>query len=192
MADERSVGDVNQHVKKLPNRRSQIPGQKIVAGGGHQKENDEREQSELLKRKVRQPSEIPVRSEKADDRILVAQTVELDDGKNAVNSAQKERCHAQMTPIIEKRQKARVQPTERSDAQNDVKQQKRCGTCSANDQCFGSRKRKQQISQCDKNSQIRRYSREQKKIVYALLPIPSDCLVLVAHDLAPIGIEPST
>src|SRR5882724_5228777 len=97
-----------------------------------------------------------------------------------------------MAPIIEKRQKPRVQPTERSDAQNDVKQQKRCGTCSANDQCFGSRKRKQQIAQCDENSQIRRYSSEQKKIVHALLPIPSDCLVLVAHGLAPMGIEART
>src|SRR5439155_11731567 len=131
-------------------------------------------------------------SEKADERILVAQTVKLDYAKNAVNSAYKKRCHAQMTPIIEKGQKTRVQPAERSDAQNDVKQEECSGTGRSNDQRFGSRKRKQQISQCDENSQIRRYSRKQKKIVRALLPIPSDCLVLVAHGLAPIGIEPST
>ena len=87
MADQRCVGDVNQHVKKFPNRRSQISEPKIVAGRGHQKKNDECEQSELLKRKVCQTSEIPVRSEKADERILVAQTVELDNAKNAVNSA---------------------------------------------------------------------------------------------------------
>ena len=56
--DQERVRQVNQHVQALPDGRGQVVQPEIVAGGGHQKQNQQREKSEPLKGKVGQAAVI--------------------------------------------------------------------------------------------------------------------------------------
>src|SRR5215467_3888650 len=115
MSDKQRVGYVHQHVQPFPNRRSEVAQPKVMAGRGHQKENDQSKEAQLLKREVRQTGEIVIGDEKADQGISIAQCVELYNRKGTVNQTEKEGDDAQMTSVIQQRQQARIQTAQRSD-----------------------------------------------------------------------------
>jgi len=104
-----------------------------VTGGGHQKKDHEGEESKLLKGKLREAGESSVGRKQADEGVLVAQTVKLNDAKNSVNGPHKKSRHTQMPPVVKKGQEPRIQPAERSNTQNDMKQQKCRGTSGTNE-----------------------------------------------------------
>ena len=76
MTDQQSVGEINKRVQPLPNRRSQIIEPKIVACGRHQKQNYQRDQTQNLKRKIRNAREARIADQNTDKRIN-ASDVEL-------------------------------------------------------------------------------------------------------------------
>ena len=89
----------------------------------HEKKNHESEKAQLLKREIRETSEILIRNQQTDERIFIPKTVELSDCDHTVDRAQKKRDNTEMPAIIKQWQKRRVQPTERPDAEDDVKKQ---------------------------------------------------------------------
>jgi hypothetical protein len=90
-----------------------------------------------------------------------------------------------MPAIIKQRQKSRVQSTERPDAEDDVKKQESGGSSCADNQGFRRGIGKEKRADSDKQRQIERDSSDQHKIVDALLAIPGNGLILMAHGLAP-------
>src|ERR1700687_6062011 len=115
MRDQQSVSCVDQHVQPLPNRRREIPQPEIVAGRGHQEENQKREESQSLERKLRQAVIPGVADEYADQRIDVAKGMKLNDGECPVRQSEQKRCDSQMPPVVEQGKKTWVQPAERTD-----------------------------------------------------------------------------
>jgi hypothetical protein len=108
-----------------------------VARRCHEEKNHESDKAQLLKGEIREASEILIRSQQTDERILITETVELSDCGYAVDRSQKKRYYTEMPAIIEQWQKRRVQPTERPDAEDDVEKQESGGSSRADDQGFG-------------------------------------------------------
>jgi hypothetical protein len=158
-----------------------------VARRRHEKENHESDKAQLLKREIREASEILIRSQQTDERVLVTETVELSDCGHAVDRSQKKRYYAEMPAIIEQWQKRRVQPTERPDAKNDVKKQESGGSSCADDQGFRRSIGKEKRADSDKQHQIEHDSNDEHNIVDAFLAIPGNGLVLMAHGVSPEG-----
>jgi hypothetical protein len=158
-----------------------------MAGRRHEKKNHESEKAQLLKWEIREASEVLIRTQKTDERVLVTETVELSDCDHAVDRSQKKRYNAEMPAIVEQWQKRRVQPTERSDAEDDVKKQESGGSSRADNQGFRRRIGKEKRADSDKQRQIECDSGNQHNIVDAFLAIPGNGLVLMAHGVAPEG-----
>src|SRR2546430_16746574 len=104
----------------------------VVTGCGHQIENDKREESERLERKIGKAPVSRIADKHAYQRIDIAETVELHDGEHAMREAEQEHGHTQVAAIVEQRQKAPVEPAEGADAENHVQQEQRRGSESAN------------------------------------------------------------
>src|SRR5947209_15283967 len=62
--------------------------------------------------------------------------MKLDDRKHTVCQRKREHHHAEMTTVVEERQKSAVQSRQRANAENDVQQHKRRGCERADQQCF--------------------------------------------------------
>src|SRR6266481_5044761 len=94
----------------------------------HKKKNYKGQKAQLLKGKIREASEILIRSQQADERIFIPETVELFDCGRTVDRAKKKRDNAEVPAVIKQWQKRWGQPTERPDAEDDVKKQggKKC------------------------------------------------------------------
>ena len=54
MRDQQRIRRIDEHVQPLPDRRRQIVQPEIVTGRRHQKQNQQREEAERLKREVGQ------------------------------------------------------------------------------------------------------------------------------------------
>jgi hypothetical protein len=104
-----------------------------------------------------------------------------------VDRAQKKRGYTEMPAIIKQWQKLRVQPTERPDAEDDMKKQESGGSSRADNQGFRCSIGKEKRTDSDKQRQIERDSGDQHNIVDAFLAIPGDGLILTAHGVAPEG-----
>ena len=92
-----------------------------------------------------------------------------------------------MPAIIKQWQKLRVQPTERPDAEDDMKKKERGGSSRADRQRFCRSIGKQKRADSDKQCQIERDSGDQHHIVDAFLAIPGNGLILMAHGVASRG-----
>ena len=97
----------------------------------HEKKNHESEKAQLLKREIREASEILIRSQDADERILIPETVELPDCGHTVDRSQNKSDYTDVPAIIKQWQKRRIQPTERPDAEDDVEKQESGGSSRA-------------------------------------------------------------
>ena len=91
-----------------------------MAGGCHEKQNDEREHPKLLKREVNEAAVVAARDENTDDGIHVAKRVELNEPEHAVARAEQEGCHTEMAAVIQQRQKASIETAQRANRQDDV------------------------------------------------------------------------
>src|SRR5271169_2418328 len=92
-----------------------------------------------------------------------------------------------MAAVVQQGKKSRIQPAKRPDTQNHVQQQKCRRACAANNERFGRGVGKQQRAEADEKSNIEHDSREKNSVVDALLAIPSDGLILMAHGVLPDG-----
>src|SRR6266404_3031848 len=158
-----------------------------MARRGHKKKNYKGEKAQLLKGEIREASEILIRSQQADERIFIPETVELFDCGRTVDRAQKKRDNAEVPAIIKQWQKRWVQPTERPDAEDDVKKQESGGSRRADNQSCRGSIGKEKCADSDKQRQVERDSGDQHNIVDAFLAIPSNGLILMAHGVAPEG-----
>src|SRR6266478_1308151 len=89
-----------------------------------------------------------------------------------------------MAAVVQQGKKSRIQTAKRPDAQNHVQKQKRRGTCGPNNKRFGRGIGKQQRAESDEKRDIERDSGENHHVVDALLAIPTDRLILMAHGVA--------
>jgi len=149
----------------------------------HKKKNYKSEKAQLLKGEVREASEILIRSQDADERILIPETVELPDCGHTVDRSQNKSDYTEVPAIIKQWQKRRVQPAERSDAEDDVKKQESGGSSRADNQSCRRNIGKEKCADFDKHIQIERDSGDQHNIVNAFLAIPGNGLILMAHAL---------
>ena len=122
----------------------------------HEKKNHESEKTQLLKREIREASKILIRCQQTDERVLITETVELSDCDDTVDRSQKKGDYTEMPAIIKQWQKLRVQPTERSDAEDDVKKQESGGSSCADRQGFRRSIGKQKRADSDKQRHIDR------------------------------------
>jgi hypothetical protein len=90
----------------------------IMACGCHQEENYQRKQTGLLKRKIGNAVEPRVRSEHAYQWIHVSERMKLNNRKDTVYKRQEKHCHTEMSPVIEQRQEAPVEPAQRPDRED--------------------------------------------------------------------------
>jgi len=158
-----------------------------MARSRHEKKNHQSEKAQLLKGEIRKASEILIRSQQTDERVLITETVELSDCDHTVDRSQKKGDYTEMPAIIKQWQKLRVQPTERPDAEDDVKEQESGGSSCADRQGFRRGIGKQKRADSDKQRQIERDPSDQHDIVNAFLAIPGNGLILMAHGVAPEG-----
>src|ERR1700751_6474388 len=108
MTNQQGISHIHQHVQSLPHGRGQVPEPKVMTRRRHEKKNHESEKTQLLKREIREASEILIRSQQTDERIFIPETVELSDCGHAVNRAQKKRDNTKVPALIKQRQKLRV------------------------------------------------------------------------------------
>ena len=158
-----------------------------MARSRHEKKNHQSEKAQLLKGEIRKASEILIRSQQADERIFIPETVELFDCGRTVDRAQKKRDNAEVPAIIKQWQKRWVQPTERPDAEDDVKKQESGGSRRADNQSCRRSIWEEKRTHSDIQRQIERDSGDQHNIVDAFLAIPGNGLILMTHGVAPEG-----
>src|ERR1700751_1974631 len=168
MSNEQGIRHIHEHVQSLPHGWCQVPEPKVVARRCHEKKNHESEKAQLLKGKIREASEILIRSQQTDERVLITETVELPDCGHAMDCSQKKGHHAEMPAVIEQWQKLRVQPAERPDAEDDVEKQESGGSSRADRQGFRRGIGKEKRADSDKQRQIECDSSDQHNIVDAL------------------------
>src|SRR5258708_23868375 len=126
MSNQQGISHIHEHVQSLPQGWSQVPEQKVMARRRHEKKNHKSEKAQLLKREIREASEILIRSQQADERIFIPETVELPDCGRTVDRSQNKSDYTEVPAIIKQWQERRVQPTERSNAEDDMEKQE-CG-----------------------------------------------------------------
>src|SRR6266436_1862797 len=153
----------------------------------HKKKNYKGEKAQLLKGEIWEASEILIRSQDADERIFIPETVELPDCGRTVDRSQNKSNYTEVPAIIKQWQKRRVQPTERPDAEDDVKKQESGGSSCADRQGYRRSIGEEKCADFDKRRQIERNSGDQHNIVDAFLAIPGNGLILMAHGVAPEG-----
>src|SRR5258705_1557496 len=187
MTNQQAITHIHERVQILPHWGGQAPEPKVMARRRHKKKNYKGEKAQLLKGEIREASEILIRSQQADERIFIPETVELFDCGRTVDRAQKKRDNAEVPAIIKQWQKRRIQPTERPDAEDDVKKQESGGSRRADNQSCGGSIRQEECADSDKQRQVERDSGDQHNIVDAVLAIPSNGLILMAHGVAPEG-----
>src|SRR5216684_9326958 len=125
VANQKGVRHVDQHMKGLPDGRSQVPQPEIMTGGCHEKKNQEGQKTELLEGEVGQAAEVLIRRQEADERVFISEAMKLNDRKDSVRCAQQKSDDSQMAAIVQQGKKSRIQPAKRPDAQNHVQKQKR-------------------------------------------------------------------
>src|SRR5712692_5875263 len=187
MANQQGVSHIDQHVKGFPDGRSQVPQPEIMAGGCHEKKNQESQKTELLEGEVGQAPEVLIRRQEADERVFISEAMKLNDRKDSVHCAQQKSDDSQMAAIVQPGKKSRIQPAKRPDAQNHVQKQKCRRAGGANNERFDRGIRKQQRAEADEKCDIEHDSREKHNVVDALLAIPTDGLILMAHGVVPEG-----
>lgn len=107
-----------------------------MAGGGHQKQNQQGKKAQNLKRKILQRAIVGIGSKNRKDRINIAQTVKLDDVKNPMHHPNQKCSDPQMPSVVQQWQKTMIQTRHWPNAQNELQHDKGQGTGSPNDQGF--------------------------------------------------------
>src|SRR5579871_1176158 len=165
----------------LPNRGREIVQPEIVAGDGHEEEDREREESEDLKRKIGEAEEARVADEEADQRVQVAQRVELKNRKCAVPQGEHEHGDAEVAAVVEQRQKSAVEPAQGADAEDDVQQEKRGGAESADQQGFGGGVGVDQRPDSHEEREVQRQSAGEDAVVNLLGAVPTHRQIADTH-----------
>ena len=115
VANEQRVREVYQHVQTFPDRRGQIVQPEVMAGGGHQKQNQKRKEAQALEGKVGQAAVACVADEQAHQRIQISQGVKLKNGKCSMRQREREHGDAEMATVVQERQKPPVEPAQGAD-----------------------------------------------------------------------------
>src|SRR5438309_3207448 len=107
--------------------------------------------------------------------------MKLDDRERTVRQREREHHHAEMTTVVEERQKSAVQSRQRANAQNDVEQRKRRGCERPDQQCFDRQLRTKRGLYTEEDDKKREEQTTGHQIVAAFLRIPRDGSVGGTH-----------
>ncbi len=179
--DEQRVGEVDAHVQPLPDRRREVREPEVVARRRHQEEDGERRRAELLERKLRDASPPPVARQQADERILVAQGVELEERQAPVDEGAEKHRDPEVAPIPQQRQKPPVEPRERPDGEHDVQESDRERAESTDHQGFGGPFGTRGERGAGEYREVENYGAENHGVVALLARRPADGEVAGAH-----------
>ena len=132
--EDQRIGHVDQHVQRLPDWRREVAKPEVMAGRGHQDDDHQGAGSQGLEGELGDAVDARVRGEQADDRVHVAEGVELERREGAVQEGHGRHGDAQVPAVVEQRQPPRVAARERPDAEDDVQQHERRRTEPADQQ----------------------------------------------------------
>src|SRR6266853_4269700 len=110
MQHEQRISDIHHHMQRFPNRCAQVREPEVVAGSGHQEQNDEREESKRLKWHTGDRTAEWTAFEDAQDGIGVTACVISNDDQSRVDQAKSEHRYPGVTAIVEHWQEFRIQP----------------------------------------------------------------------------------
>src|SRR5262249_60447712 len=99
-------------------------------------------------------------------------------------------CYSEMPAVVKQRQEPRKQTAQRTDDQDNVKQQERASPEPADQQRFDGGIRVNHRPQTNKQSEINSDASEHHRIVNPLLAVPTDSAIGMAHCGAPFAREP--
>jgi hypothetical protein len=92
-----------------------------------------------------------------------------------------------MAAIVEQREKPPIQPTERTEAQYDMEENKRRHTERADEQDLIGDERENDLTQNTEEDEKKAHSADEHEVVEALLPVPLRGAVFEAHVLCSTG-----
>ena len=181
MRNEQGVSEIHQHVQRLPHGWGEVTQPEVMAGSGHQEQDNERDESKRLKREVGEAAVIAIGKQEADQRVGITERMKLKDRKRAVNQAQKKRRRSKVPAIVEQRKKAGIESAQRTDAKDYRKQKESRGAAAADNQRFRGGGGMKQDTEADESSEINHDASNEDGIVPTILRIPANGGVLVAH-----------
>jgi hypothetical protein len=190
--EQQHVGQIDELMQRLPHGRPEIAEPEVVARRRHDEQNDQRAEAEDLERELRDVAEVRERrgviatvcSEDADEWVRIAERMKLNDREDAMHQREQRHRHSEMAAIVEQREKARIEPRQRTDGEDDVQQQKPRDRREADDESLRRRARMPQRGDRAEHARGEQDEAEQREIVELLLPIPADGFVSVAHKSA--------
>src|SRR6516225_2261120 len=107
--------------------------------------------------------------------------MKLDDREHTVRQREREHHHAEMTPVVEERQKSAVQSRQRANAEDDVEQRERRGCERPDQQCFDRQLRTKRGLYAEEHDEKRDDQTAGHHVVAAFLRIPRDGSVGGTH-----------
>ena len=127
MHDQQSIGDIERHVERLPDPRSQKHQPEVMAGGGHQEKHEQGGDAERLEREVDEFCIVrPGRQFVDEVHQIVLRQVPCEQ-EAEMRERDEKRQHSEMTPVVQQRQEAAVEPRQRADRQDNRQHEERAG-----------------------------------------------------------------
>ena len=152
-----------------------------MAGGSHQKENDQCEKAQRLKGKIHHASITRIADEQTYQWIQISERMKLEESKAAMRQTHQECRDTQMPPVVQQGEESTIQPRQWTDAQHDIQQEKRTCAEPADQKRFSGGIGIQQRSDSRKSREIHNQKGNENDIVDFLLPVPADRSILDAH-----------
>ncbi len=190
MHHRETVGAVDQHVQRLPDRRRKKLQPVIVAGRGEQQENEKRAEAERLERKADEAAIVRPDRQLGDDigqRVLHRIPF---DHEGRMQRRDDECQDAEMPPVVEQRQEARAQPRQRPDREDRGQHQERAQAEGADAKIDPGRTvfgRMQVRLNGDERDDEGRNDGEQDGVVDQLVAVPLNGAEADAHERASAG-----
>ena len=188
MDHHQPIGEVDSHVQSLPDPRRQEIQPEIVAGGGHQKQDEQRGEAERLEGEADEfPVSRPIRELRREFRQIVQHPVIVEQ-EPGVDRRDAEGQHPEMAPVVEVRQEAGIEPRQRADRQHHGQHEKGANAESAQPDVERARqalRRREPPGDRGETADEQRYGGEQNGVVDELGPVPLHGAVFDAHQRSP-------
>ena len=132
MHHHQPIGDIDRHVQRLPDARREERQPEVVAGRGHQEQDQQRGDAERLEREADELAVVlPGRQLGDEVRQIALHQIPVEQEPEMRDRDQK-RQHAEMPAVVEQRQEAAVEPRQRADRQDHGEHQEGAGAEGAN------------------------------------------------------------
>ena len=132
-------------------------------------------------------AQLRVAGQQADQRIAVAEGVELEERETAVRQREDEHRDAQVAAVPEQRQESAVEPRQRADREDDMQQRQRERTEGTDQQRLGGDLGTPPEADADEDREVERGGTQEHGVVALLPRRPADGDVAGAHRVESDG-----